>query len=188
MSFPVSMLSALLPPSLPAVQATAQSLGKSTAQAFGSLLQNLAPTASGLSEPNASSQSNSSSQPNRAPDPAASPADRLRARLADIVAKLRAMAGLESSRQPVHVIADGSGVPTVEGPPEIRQRLQQLLDSDPNLVGQINAASRDQQADDPMQWLPGGTSAVRWTIPSSPTEVPSTVPKGTSGAKNGFFE
>jgi hypothetical protein len=87
--------------------------------------------------------------------------------LAQLISTLRARMGLGGSTQePIHIAADGVGIPQVEGPEPLRQTVQEILYQDSDLVSEINAASRQQRDADPLRWMPGFSNIVRWTVPA----------------------
>jgi len=169
MNLPVSWLSALLPQSLPAFQATARSLSYS-AQTFGAALLHGPPSptngpSEGASKETADSLKMSESATQKASDPAkADPSAKLRARLASLVARIRASLGIEQQTPPVQLVADGVGIPEVHGPEGLRQALQAHLHQAPELVSEINTAARRELDEHPLRWMPGNEPTLRWTI------------------------
>lgn len=184
MSFPVSWLSAAALPSVPMLGETAKNLTNSTAQAFGNLLQNLTSPANGLSEPNSTLNLPKSDAP-REKD-RNDPDRHIKNRLSELISRVKKSLGLGSTEQNVTVVADGWGIPKVEGNPLLNTHVQSQLEQDPDLIASINQRARqlaDPQsslarpwlapslqsapslqldsgsADDPLRWLPQRNSA-----------------------------
>lgn len=165
MSIPGSLLSAILPTTLPAVQQTARTLARGATQAFGEWIQPPPEPANGPSEPSSAapiSQLNSPSRPG-----SESPSERLRARLAQWLEALSSSLGLKNVPPGIAIVSDGVGIPRVDGPEEIASNLQQSLLQDPDLVDAINQATRAELENDPLQWMPGHEPVARWAIPSA---------------------
>lgn len=159
MTIPGSFLSAILPPTLPAVQQTAKSLVQGAARVFGELVQPSPVSGNGLSE-------TSSDEP-RNPTLGLSPRVRggLHDQLAQWVRGIADRLGMSDSRPEVAIISDGVGIPRVEGPENLARALQESLDSQPELVEAINSSAREALESDPLQWMPGHEPRVRWAIP-----------------------
>lgn len=194
MSFPVSWLSAAALPSVPMLGETAKNLSSSTAQAFGNLLQNLTSPANGLSEPN--------STPN--PPKLDGPLNRdrndtdrqIKTRLSELISRVKKSLGLGSTEQNVTVVADGWGIPKVEGNPLLNTHVQSQLERDPDLIALINQRARrladpyspiasgpqsdSGSAEDPLRWLPQRNLAT-----SSPT-LGTGIASSHSDAQEGF--
>lgn len=164
MSIPGSLVSTVLPSSLPALQATAKSLAGRAARAFGELLQPNPTPGSGPSEPTATPESTPAPSPENSLEPEGSSAlpSRLGAWLRSVAHRL---GWKNSDVADVSVVADGVSVPQVRGPDGLRQTLQSALESDDALVQEINAATRDQEAQNPLRWMPGQESKITW-LPS----------------------
>ncbi|MBM3964289.1 MAG: hypothetical protein FJ308_04370 [Planctomycetes bacterium] len=189
MSFPVSWLSAAaLPPvpmlavpmlAVPMLGETAKNLTSSTGQAFGNLLQNLTSPANGLSEPNST---RNPPKPDGLRERDRNDPDRqIKNRLSELISRVKKSLGLGSTEQSVTVVADGWGIPKVEGNPLLNTHVQSQLEQDPDLIASINQRARqlaDPQtslartwsaqswqsdsglADDPLRWLPMRNSAM----------------------------
>jgi hypothetical protein len=83
-----------------------------------------------------------------------------------LVENLKQQFGWTNSHEPVQVVADGIGIPEIQGPAGLQQKLQEFLSHDPDLVTEINTQARQQLASNPLRWMPGNSSTVHWTIPS----------------------
>lgn len=163
MNIPGSLLSAILPTSLPAVQGTAQSVLRQAARLFGEPAPARLPSANGPSEP----ISSSATPPARpAAEKRIAPDDRLSARLRQWLQSWAQRRGGDGSLPPVTIVADGVGVPKIQAPQSVSGSLTDSLLEDPDLIDSINAAARDQLESDPLRWMPGYEPVARWTIPS----------------------
>jgi hypothetical protein len=159
MTIPGSFLSAILPPTLPALQQTAKSLIQGAARAFGELVQPSPALANGPSETSSDDLRNQSL--------GLSP--KARVGLPDQLAQwIRAIAnrlGMNDSLPEIAIVSDGVGIPRVEGPENLTRALQQSLESQPELVEAINRSARETLESDPLQWMPGYEPRVRLAIP-----------------------
>lgn len=165
MSIPGSLLSAILPTTIPAVQQTARNLAQGVTQAFGEWIQPPPESANGPLEPNFGAPTN---QIDSSTDPKSeSPSDRLRARLAQWLQAFTSSLGLKNVPPGIAIVSDGVGIPRVDGPEEITSDLQQSLLQDPDLIDAINQATRSQLENDPLQWMPGHEPVARWAIPAA---------------------
>lgn len=165
MSIPGSLLSALLPTTLPAVQQTARNLAQGATRAFGEWIQSPLESANGLSEPNSAARippKNGSTDLK-----SESPSERLRTRLAQWLEAFSNRLGLKDVPPGIAIVSDGVGIPRVDGPEEIAGDLQQSLLQDPDLVDAINQATRAELENDPLQWMPGHEPFARWAIPAA---------------------
>lgn len=164
MSIPGSLLSALLPNTLPAAQATARSLAQRAAQAFGELVHPQSPSSSGPSEA-------ISTPPQQGLDLPATPkgssaSERITARLTEWLRTVANRLGWNGSNQKITVVSDGVGVPKIESAPAaLAGPLQESLSQQTELIQAINEATRERLESDPLQWMPGHEPEVRWTIP-----------------------
>jgi hypothetical protein len=168
MSFPVTWLSAAALPSVPMLGETAKNLSSSTAQAFGNLLQNLTSPANGLSEAN--------STPNQPKLDGPLERDRhdpdrqIKTRLSELISRVKKSLGLGASEQNVTVVADGWGIPKVEGNPLLNTHVQSQLEQDPDLIALINQRARNLA--DP--YFPSASSSA-----SSSAIAPFSTPEST---------
>jgi hypothetical protein len=154
MSIPASFLSAVLPQSLPIVERTARKVVQQATEAFGEWFQ--PPEGdNGRSVPTSEAKTEPSSPP---------PSDRLQDKLALWIRSVAKSIGMTGPLPDIAVVSDGVGIPTIEGPENLSGPLRQSLQSQPDLIEAINQVSRDQQASDPLQWMPGYEPQVRWSI------------------------
>ena len=165
MSLPVSWLSAVLPHSLSLARATVHSLSASAA-AFGAELDPKIPLPSG---PSGSRSGQENSSPNRSTnaerlDRNADRATELRSRLARFVAEIRRSLGISDPSAPVELLADGVGIPRVVGDDATSRALQSQLQSQPELVSELNDLVREERDRNPLRWLPGGDAAMRLRV------------------------
>ncbi|MFN9714702.1 MAG: hypothetical protein ACK57G_12995 [Planctomycetota bacterium] len=159
MTIPGSFLSAILHPAVPAVQQTAKSLVQGAARAFGELVQPSPVSDNGPSE--------TSFDDPRKPTLGLSPRGKggLQDQLTQWVRGIANRLGLSDSQPEVAIIADGVGIPRVEGPENLTRALQESLEREPELVEAINRSARETFESDPLQWMPGHEPRVRWAIP-----------------------
>jgi len=190
MSLPVSWLSAAALPAVPKLGETAKNLTSSTAQAFGNLLQNLTSPANGPSELNSTPNQPKLAGP-RERDPN-DPDSQIKTRLSELISRVKKKLGLGSTEQNVTVLADGWGIPKVEGNPLLNTHVQSQLEQDPDLIALMNQRARSlsdpyslstgsQFAGDPLRWLPQSPLA------SNPAGRVSGLPSEDATTNGGFY-
>jgi hypothetical protein len=169
MTIPASFLSAVLPKTIPVVQRTAQNLAQQATQAFGEWFQSPQGADNGQSEP--------ISEPTNQPEnyPADLLASRnesnrfaLQEKLAQWLRSFTSQLGFGDKPPAITIVADGVGIPGIEGPENLVQGLRESLLSQPELVDAINQAARRELEADPLQWMPGHEPLVRMPIPAQP--------------------
>jgi hypothetical protein len=165
MSIPGSLLSALLPSTLPAAQATAKSLVQRAAQTFGDLLH--PPLANGPSEPK--SLTPRAPETRTASSKPTSVKEGVTARLSEWLQSVVHRLGWQGPPPAVTLVSDGVGVPKVESAPRaLAGPLQESLSQQVELIQAINQATRERLDADPLQWLPGHEPEIRWILPGPP--------------------
>jgi hypothetical protein len=162
MTIPGTLLSAVLPTALPAVQQTAKSFAREATRVFGVWAQPASEPVNGRSEPTSETRKTLPPGP-VSPEPS-TPSERLKARIAQWVQRMADGLGLGDEPLSISIVADGVGIPQVEGPAALAGPLQESLLAQPDLIEAINGVSREQLQSDPLQWMPGHEPQVRWAF------------------------
>ena len=173
MTIPASFLSAILPSTLPAVQQTAKSLADKATQAFGEWFQSPQETVNGHSVPTTDSTTEIEAFLSDPSESRSGPALRtvgqagptaLQEKLVQWLRSFASQMGLGDKQLPVTLIADGVGIPQVEGPENLANSLRESLLSQPELIEAINQSARQELESDPLKWMPGYEPRVRMPI------------------------
>jgi hypothetical protein len=166
MTIPASFLSAVLPKTIPVVQRTAQNLAQQATQAFGEWFHSPPGMDNGRSEPISEPTKEAGIYP-ADPSVSRSPSYRtaLQEKLAQWLRSFTSQMGFGDKPPAITIVADGVGIPGIEGPESLIQGLRESLVSQPELVDAINQAARSELETDPLQWMPGHEPLVRMPIP-----------------------
>jgi hypothetical protein len=170
MTIPASFLSAVLPNTLPVVQQTARTLAYQATKAFGEWFQSPQEADSGPSVPT----SGATKEPERyPPDPwafrSSSNRNSLQEKLGQWLRSFANQMGLGDQPPAITIVADGVGIPRIEGPEDFATGFRESLLGQPELVDAINQVARHELESDPLQWMPGHEPLVRIPISARPT-------------------